>query len=542
MLKPLMDDLDPANEMVTIRCPGCGQRFKVGPDLEGKMVECGTCDQRFRVEESVMIRTKKFYPGEASDPSLQRFSRVPLKSSPAPSFDTFDPPPESEPRAMVEPVSPLRVILGLAGVVGAVIVPLILIFGGGTGGLLDGATLEKRLILAGFTAAIAWVLLFLANPAQRMKAVTGGLAISIALLTLPFVFTQGVPSGEDDPNFGLEPTLPEIDLSGSEDEAPDDPFAKLKEEMGYNKMAEALETYGIDGESQGKTAIGIWMRDTRLYNKQQIVDYLMRATDAGSRSWAYTRPPSDYLMVLYDVSPNLGRIQKLCERFGTVTRVIRELQVIEVMVDNERFVQGRLTKLQDPEDPSFYELNRRELDSIDLHRARSAVKRLSSAEPRLYRIDIVQRMLELFREGDLELKEDVARALLTWSEPEDNASEVVRAGVLERVREKESVPRAMVEFLVRHNDADSAPLLHDLWMADAAEWEALYGDLGPVIEARILEGLTEYAPLQLISAARLLGRVGTEESISVLEEAQKNATSELRVTLEQAIRSIQGRQ
>lgn len=542
MMEPLMDELEPEKEMVTIRCPGCGQRFKVGPELEGKMVECGTCDQRFRVEESVMIRTRKFYPGEQRDPSLQRFSRVPLRSTPAPSFDTVNPPPDPDPRAVVEPVSPTRVILGLAGVTGAVIVALILIFGGGTGGILDGAPMGKRLILAGFTALIAWVLLFFANPAQRIKAVTGGLAISIVLLALPFLFTQGVPSRDDEPEFGAGPTLYPTNPPGAGSASPDDPFAELKEEMGYNKMAEALETYGIDGESQGKTAIGIWLRDTRLYNKEQIVDYLMRTTDAGPRSWAYTRPPSDYLMVLYDVGPDLGRIRKLCERFGKVTRVIRELQVIEVMVDNDRFVQGPLSKLQNPEDPSFYELNRRELDGIDLHRANAAVRRLSSAEPRLFRPDIVRRMLELFEEGDLEMKENVARALLTWSRPEDEASEIVRAAVREQIRARERVPRSMVELLVSQKDAKSAPLLHDLWMADASEWETLYGDLGPVIEEQLLEGLGEYAPLQLISAARLLGRVGTEASVPVLEEVQKEATSELRVTLEQAVRSIQGRQ
>ena len=54
MLFGPMDDPTPETDMVTIRCPGCGQRFKVGPELEGKMVECGTCDHRFRVEEGVI--------------------------------------------------------------------------------------------------------------------------------------------------------------------------------------------------------------------------------------------------------------------------------------------------------------------------------------------------------------------------------------------------------------------------------------------------------------------------------------------------------
>lgn len=541
MLFGPMDDPTPETDMVTIRCPGCGQRFKVGPELEGKMVECGTCDHRFRVEEGVMMRTNKFYPGEHRDTSLQRFSRVPLRSAPVPDFESVEPPPDPEPRAMVEPVSPLRVILGLAGVLGAVLVALVLMFGGATGGMLDGAPMGKRLILAGFTGLIAWVLLFFANPGQRLKSVGGGLGILVILLAMPFVFTQGLPSEEDEPEL-IDPVPSELGGAPEDVEKPEDPFAELKGEMGYNKVAEALETYGIDGESQGKTAVGIWLRDTRLYNKEQIVDYLMRTTEAGDRSWTYSRPPSDYLMVLYDVSPNLNRIEKLCERFGTVRRVIRELSVIEVLVDNERFVQGPLEKLQNEEDPSFYELNRRELDSIDLQRAGDAVKRLSTVEPRLFRVDIVRRMLELFGEGDLELKADVARALKMWSQPGDGSLELVRDSVMEIAGDGEPIPRAMVAYLVHKQDEESLALVHGLWLKDAAEWEALYGDFGEPIEGRLLEGLSGYPPLQLISAARLLGRVGTEQSLPTLKEALADAPSELRVTLEQAIRSIENRQ
>ncbi len=542
MLVVLMDDPTPETEMVTIRCPGCGQRFKVGPELEGRMVECGTCDHRFRVEESVMIRAKKFYPGERRDPSLQRFSRVPLRSGPQPDFDTVDPPPDPSPQAMVEPISPLRVILGFAGVTGAVIVALVLMFGGSPGGMLDGAPMAKRLILGGFTAGIAWVLLFLANPTQRMKAVLGGAAIAAVLLSLPFLFTQGLPSEDGTPETVAGPDGP-VEEEGAEAGGPgDDAFAELKKEMGYNKMAEALETYGIDGESQGKTAVGIWLRDTRLYNKEQIVDYLMRATGAGERSWAYSRPPSDYLMVLYDVSPDLGRIRKLCERFGTVPRVIRELQVIEVFVDNERFVQGPLAKLQNPEDPSFYELNRRELDSIDLHRASAAVKRLSAVEPRLFRTDIVRRMLELFREGDLDMKREVARALIVWAQPEDGAVALVRDEVRSRTNADEPVPGVFVEFLVKNRDAESVPLIHELWMKEASEWEAVYGDMGGMVEDRLLEGFADLEPRQQMSAARLLGRVGTGKSVGPLEAVLPDAVPELRVTIEQAIRSIEGRE
>ncbi|BCX49104.1 hypothetical protein HAHE_30120 [Haloferula helveola] len=540
MLSTVMEDADQESRMVSIRCPGCGQRFKVGPELKGKMVECGTCDRRFRVEEDIMIRDRKFYPGERRDPSLQRFSRVPLRSGPEPAFETANTSPEPDPRSFVEPVSPLRVILGFAGVTGAAVVALILIFGGGPGGLLDGTAMDKRLVFAGFTALVAWVLLFFANPTQRIKAVVGGLLISAALLSLPFLFTKGLPiesagdgglGGPIDPGPPTEPTVD-----------PETPYDELKQEMGYGKLAEAIESYGSDGLSQGRTAIGIWLRDVRLYNKQQIVEYLMRATDAGERSWIYSRPPSDYLMVLYDVRPELGPVRKSCERFGKVGRVLNDLQVIEVVVDNDRFVQGPLDKLQDSSDPSFYELNRRELESIDLHRAGAAVRRLVPVEPRLYRDDIVRRMQELLEEGGIELKRDVARALSVWAQSGDGSVAAVRKAASELMEEGEDVPRSVVEFLVGNRDLDSIPLIHGLWREDSKEWEALYGDMGPRIETSLLSSLPELTPTLKLSAVRLLGRVGTSSSLPKLSEEKEGAVSELAVTIEQAINAIESRQ
>ena len=71
-----MADPDPTPNQLQIRCPNCGQRFKVGEDLRGKLVECGSCEQRFRVNDEVVLRTKKFYPGEAKrDASLDRFAK-----------------------------------------------------------------------------------------------------------------------------------------------------------------------------------------------------------------------------------------------------------------------------------------------------------------------------------------------------------------------------------------------------------------------------------------------------------------------------------
>ena len=74
-----MAEPDSTLNQLQIRCPNCGQRFKVSEDLRGKLVECGSCEQRFRVNDEVILRSRKFYPGESKrDVSLDRFARAPL--------------------------------------------------------------------------------------------------------------------------------------------------------------------------------------------------------------------------------------------------------------------------------------------------------------------------------------------------------------------------------------------------------------------------------------------------------------------------------
>jgi len=73
-----MADLIPDDDLLLIRCPSCGQRFKVGDDLRERTVECGGCEHRFRIIDEVIVRGKKFYPGERKDQRLNRFHRVPL--------------------------------------------------------------------------------------------------------------------------------------------------------------------------------------------------------------------------------------------------------------------------------------------------------------------------------------------------------------------------------------------------------------------------------------------------------------------------------
>ncbi|MGL5017160.1 MAG: MJ0042-type zinc finger domain-containing protein, partial [Luteolibacter sp.] len=58
------------DSMLLIRCPSCGQRFKVGDDLRDRTVECGGCEHRFRINDDVIARGPKFYPSEGKKGEL----------------------------------------------------------------------------------------------------------------------------------------------------------------------------------------------------------------------------------------------------------------------------------------------------------------------------------------------------------------------------------------------------------------------------------------------------------------------------------------
>ncbi len=124
-----MPSTNPDDSLLLIRCPSCGQRFKVGEDLRGRTVECGGCEHRFRINDEVIVRGKKFYPGERKDSKLNRFQRVPLAMAPEAGGLTPIRYAEAPDPTAFEPASPQRVIAGVIGVVGMVFMALLLMFG-----------------------------------------------------------------------------------------------------------------------------------------------------------------------------------------------------------------------------------------------------------------------------------------------------------------------------------------------------------------------------------------------------------------------------
>ncbi len=520
--------------LLLIRCPSCGQRFKVDDDLLNRTAECGGCEHRFRIDDEVIVRMKKFYPGERSNSALNRFQRVPLaigesQSGVLPVRYANLPDP-----AVLEPVSPQRIMAGGVGVAGMILMALLLMFGGARGGLLDGTVFSSRVLMAGFACLMGILLLVYANPRARLKAVFVGSLLGLGLMAVPFFFRLGsVPLKQlaQGPVTGAV-TIP----AGLEVTSEDDDIIALRNRIGTDPLV--LEIAKLTKEESPLRAMGIWLRGLEDSNKYLVRDYIRRVTNEDPASHLYPRGGGDYLMIVTRISQTFQEIADVASALGDVKKIHPEISVIEIVVRNDNFVEGPIEKLTMKEDPGFYDLNKRELESIDLTRVKRAVQRLADAEPKIYRADISSKLIALLSDDAVDFKGAVCGALARWAEKPGPAGQAAMTEVKRLILGNQPVPREIVALVVKEKNPGIVPILEELWLKDPAEWESTYGDCGPEIEATMLRRFPETKGTVRYSAVRLLGRVGRADSLAALEAVGAVTDPELRVLLEQARKAI----
>jgi len=106
---------------------------------------------------------------------------------------------------------------------------------------------------------------------------------------------------------------------------------------------------------------------------------------------------------------------------------------------------------------------------------------------------------------------------------------------------KAEVPKDMINLIVKEKNAGVIPILNQLWRGKPTEWERPYGDLGVLAEPSLIQCFASTEGGLRQSAVRLLGRVGSKDSLPVLEGAVAHADSEMKVLIEKATASIQSR-
>ena len=522
--------------MLSIRCPACGQRFNVEQDLRGRVVECGECDERFEITESIIVKGRKFYPGEHRDPLLDHVFRVDRPIPPVNDLAMTQAYAAQATPTVDEPNSPLRVIMGLAGVFGMIITALILVLGADRGGVLDGMTTDKRLVVAAFAGLFGSVLVVLSNPKKRLLALIASMAMAVGMLSLPLIFTGGSKPLGSDTQLKYANEEPELVVKS----APSNKESELREIIGTDPLV--AEIARLDSIGSDLKAVGLWLKNLKVRNCLLVRDYILRETNADLQSHYYPRDNGDFLMVVTGIKESADQLAIIAAALGNVENVYSDLSVVQVTVDNERFLAGPIDQLSNPEDPDFYLLNRIELESIDPDRVAASVKRLADVEPKLFRKDITERLIRLLGNKWILFKSDICRALLVWSDEPGRAGEVVLKEIEKMVGQNLDVPEEMIALSIKEQAPGTAPILHKLWLKSPVIWERYYINLGKDAEKNMLGFFDQTTGSFRQSAIRILGSTGGAESLDLMRKISETTTEvETKILIRNAIRSISER-
>ncbi|MEN9974800.1 MAG: hypothetical protein RLZZ282_806, partial [Verrucomicrobiota bacterium] len=407
--------------------------------------------------------------------------------------------------------------------------------GASRGGSLDGMPIEHRLIMAGFTGLLGIVLLVYANPRARSKAFLVGGLLSAGLLALPFFFTVGSEILTETAHPSSSAPIKTVAPPTAESAA----MIELRNLIGTAPLASEIDR--LTQEGGHKQAVGLWLRGLHEQNRFLVRDYILRVTGADLQSHYYARGGGDFLMVVTGIKMSLDEVAQLATVLGTLENVYPQIAVAEIRINNESFAGGSIEKLADKGQTEFYDLNKRELESIDLERVERAVQRLAEAEPKIYRSDITTKFISLLRAPGVTFKGAICRALAVWSEHPGVAGDAALKEVNGMRTRKVEVPQEMIALIVKEKNVGVLPVLDALWAEKPTSWESLYGDVGAPAEAMLLRRFSDTDGMLRHSAVRLLGRVGGAASLPVLEAAVPGANAELKVLLGKSSDAIRRR-
>jgi hypothetical protein len=518
------------DSQLLIRCPSCGQRFKVGHDFRGRTVECGGCDHRFRIDDDVTVRSKKVYPGERREPALNQFPRIPLASGG--SLEGMAPlrPNNLPDPAVIEPVSPLRVIAGIVGVAVMIMVGLILMTGGTRNGPLEGVVFSSRLVMAGFASLLGVTMLAYASPKARGKALVIGSLLASLVMAVPFFFF--IEARPLVPTAAGKKEAPAVAIQSAEDAT----LAEMRARIGTGPLVAEIERLKKVGSK--KRAFGLWVRGLNGGNRYLLENYIMQTTHADYLSHFFPRENGEYLFVVTGITQTLQELAATASILGNTEKIYPDLSVIQLVVENDVFVESPMEKLSNKEDPEFYHLNKRELGSIEFGRVKRAVQRLAEVKPKLFRDDITRRLISLLGDDEVDFKDNICKALSVWSEKPGPASEAALEVVKKLHSIRKTVPPELIALIIKEKNLNVIPILNELWLDNARVWESLYGDIGQPIEATICGQFPKISGFLRYSAVRLLGRVGGSDSLAVINAAVVGNDPEYRVLVDNARKSI----
>lgn len=530
-----------------IQCPKCGKRFTVHEDLSGKTVECGSCDHRFAVkQESITVEKAKVYPGEqkakSDDDFFNRLARLPGGSS----AQTMPAPPTPKVDAIM-PASPAGNIAVAAGFTLLIFYSVLFLVGTSPNGMFQDVGMIKRVILASFIGIVSLGLVVYGSKNWRFQAtmLVLTLVVSLAAMTWirPVLLTPTV--NEDAPPLSPDSGVAVRPVVLSEQE--------LKIKVGYDAVERRLRMLGERfGPAAPNHLVAIFVEDLKPGQYFKLEQYFMRAfsipPEEGINRYERGLDKRDSLMVISGFQIDFEEAVRLCDpRLGrAVTHP--ELRLIELklsaMLDADPGDDSPAT-VGKPGERAFFSNNYKALSALNPDQVKTAVKNLAGVPPEVeleYQEQVVVEFMRLMgSETDEELLNDLAKGFRRWAAGNQAALPVVADKVAAWISAKEKVPSEYLEYLIENKEPRALVFVDELWSAEPEFWSSQYALIGPVAQPRLIEHLESSPPRLRKSAAALLGTVGNDLALPVLEKYKSVSDEELRIIVERAIASIKAR-
>lgn len=397
-----------------------------------------------------------------------------------------------------------------------------------------------------FFACLAGGLMACAGRRHKIVFILLGFLVAGGIASLPFVYPVNVnPSllgGKEKGGAAEEKVVSGFTSMGLEELPSKNASVQNYGERDLKPLFSAIERK----EAQG--VLGVWVVGVNAANRDMVKAYLKRMAQSEDEPIFYDRKGTGGgLFVITPTPITFKEFVEVAGRMGKVTMQDKEHFFVEVILNRDKFeARPASVALQDERHQYFVLANLKELSCLDIRRVIAAAKRLAAVKPDKMRDEVTARLVELLREPwgrDAEYVTALASSLVVWAEPDHaEAQRVVYYVVTELKKADCEVPASLIRFLLHGPEKESFSLLLDEWKKDPQKWEDECKAAGPTGEAGIIRLLNESDDFVLKrSAARILGEIGSEASLSALKAFTHDADNELRLCAELSVNLIEKR-
>ncbi len=531
-------------DKIQIKCTSCGQKFAVTESYIGRMVECGACDDRFKVEGSAIVRQRKHYPGEKSDANAEVYSKSPSSESAKNNEVAFQTANYQNVSAdYAQPPKPLKTLMICAGTLFILSFIALFLLGGREEGMLEGLDNTKRFILAGFVALTGSSLIILGSR-HKSKGLLLSLILGGSLVAMPFIYPEVLDSKIITESI-IESETTDKEKSDSQEEIFNQQLKAYKTNIGFEKVEAAR--ISLDNPNDLKAIVLVNSKGADLDIILPYLQYQLGLQDTPVE-YPYGREingESATLLTFVTDTP-IERVFEITKRFGQpqeMNEIRTALKVIEIVVDRST-LQGRSTELTtNPNHPEYFNANHSELRGIDRAKQMDAAKRLETATSKGRQADIATALSELININDHEVSRQAITTLYHWNLPEYNNDQNI-LDYAKKIAGTAQMHRSVMNYLADIEIPGSEEILAIQWASKKGNllWENHLIRAKKRGEKAVISTLPSLDETHFRSAANILSKVGTADSITSINNLLPRASEDDKKYLKAAIDEIKSRQ